>query len=69
VRIIGQDELQRAARRHADVSKALTAVAPFTVFNIRGNKYRIIAVVNYWRRAVEVSHVLTHADYDEGNWK
>jgi len=40
-----------------------------TVFNIGGNKYRLIALVNYRLQAVLVQHVLTHAEYDKEDWK
>jgi mRNA interferase HigB len=44
-------------------------VAPFTVFNIGGNKYRLIAVIHYNRGKVYIRHVLTHRDYDKEKWK
>ena len=40
-----------------------------TVFNIAGNKYRLIARVNYISQTVFALHVLTHSDYDKGAWK
>ena len=44
-------------------------VGRFTVFNIGGNKYRLIAVIHYNRGKVFVRHVLTHKEYDRGDWK
>ena len=44
-------------------------VGRFTVFNIKGNHYRLIAEINYRSGTVFVRHILTHADYDKGNWK
>lgn len=44
-------------------------VGRFTVFNIGGNKYRLIAVIHFARGKLYVRHVLTHAEYDEGEWK
>jgi mRNA interferase HigB len=41
----------------------------FTVFNIAGNKYRLIAAIHYNRGKVFVRHVLTHKEYDLGKWK
>jgi mRNA interferase HigB len=41
----------------------------YVVFDIGGNKYRLIAEINSTRRKVFVRHVLTHTDYDRGNWK
>ena len=40
-----------------------------TVFNIGGNKYRLIAAIHYNRHNVYIRHVLTHAEYDRGAWK
>lgn len=39
------------------------------VFNIGGNKYRLITVIHFNRGKVFVRHVLTHKEYDEGKWK
>ncbi|MFG0285539.1 MAG: type II toxin-antitoxin system HigB family toxin [Phycisphaerales bacterium JB039] len=40
-----------------------------TVFNIGGNKYRLVARIRYDYRLVNVRCVLTHAEYDAGAWK
>jgi mRNA interferase HigB len=40
-----------------------------TIFNIGGNKYRLIARVNYRTQCVFVLYLLTHAEYDQGAWK
>ena len=39
------------------------------VFNVGGNKYRLIASIHFNRRKVYVRHVLTHVEYDRGDWK
>lgn len=39
-----------------------------TVFNI-GRNVRLIAFINYKRQEVSIRHVLTHEEYDRGNWK
>ena len=41
----------------------------FTVFNIKGNKYRLVSEINYRRQVVFVRHVLTHKKYDREAWK
>lgn len=45
------------------------AVDRFTVFNIKGNKYRLITEINYRFQRLYVRHVLTHAEYDQEKWK
>ena len=40
-----------------------------TVFNIGGNKYRLIASIHYNRRKVYIRNVLTHTEYDRETWK
>ena len=44
-------------------------VGKFTVFDIGGNKYRLIAAIHYNRGIMYIRHVLTHAEYDLGKWK
>jgi mRNA interferase HigB len=39
-----------------------------TIFNIAGNKYRMVARVNYRTQRVFVLYLLTHAEYDKGAW-
>ena len=40
-----------------------------TVFNMGGNKYRLIASIHYNRNKVFIRAVLTHPEDDRGNWK
>ena len=39
------------------------------VFDIGGNKYRLVTVIHFNRGKVFVREVLTHKAYDEGKWK
>ena len=48
---------------------AVDTVDKKVVFNIGGNKYRLITVIHFDRKLVFVRHVLTHKEYDEGKWK
>ncbi|MDR0250100.1 MAG: type II toxin-antitoxin system HigB family toxin [Burkholderiales bacterium] len=41
----------------------------FIVFNIGGNKYRLIASIHYNRYKVYIRSVLTHDEYNRGGWK
>jgi len=44
-------------------------VGDLTVFDIGGNKYRLIAFVDYRRQIVYIKSILTHQQYDLGDWK
>jgi mRNA interferase HigB len=50
-------------------SKSVDYVEGYLVFNIKGNNYRLIAQINYRVKIVKINDILTHADYDRGNWK
>jgi mRNA interferase HigB len=45
------------------------SVGDCTVFNIGGNKYRLISKTRYLAQRIYVIYVLTHKDYDKGKWK
>jgi len=38
---------------------------PFTIFNIGGNRYRIVAIIDYAIGRVLVRAVMTHPEYDK----
>jgi len=40
-------------------------LSPYTVFNIAGNNFRIIAVIHYNRKKLYIRKVLTHREYDD----
>lgn len=44
-------------------------VGRYTVFNIRGNKYRLIARIVYRSQTIFISAIMTHEEYDLGKWK
>lgn len=45
------------------------AVGNFTVFNIKGNKYRLILDIDYAEQVAYFKYFLTHAEYDKEQWK
>ena len=49
--------------RHAD------HVGHLVVFNIGGNKYRLIVRIFYKDAVILIRHVMTHKEYDRGDWK
>ena len=99
MRLIGQDVLANAIRKHADAKKWLQAwVATVedagwqsledvqadypsadgvklksrivvTVFNVKGNEYRLLTNINYNTQVVLVLELLTHGTYDKNQWK
>ena len=63
-------------RRHFASFAALRSLFPtadqvgkLTVFNIGGNRGRLVAAIHYNRRRVYIRAVLTHAEYVAGTWK
>ncbi len=39
------------------------------IFNVGGNKYRVVCSIHFNRARVYIRFVLTHAEYDKGDWK
>lgn len=44
-------------------------VGEWAVFDIGGNKYRLIAYIRFEKQIVYIKAILTHRDYDKGAWK
>lgn len=40
-----------------------------TVFNIGGNKARLIAAIHYNTHRVYIRYIITHKEYDRGSWR
>ena len=48
---------------------AVDKVGDKTVFDVGGNKYRIIAHVRFEKQIIYIKAVLTHDEYDKDKWK
>lgn len=48
---------------------AVDKVGDLHVFDVGGNKYRPIAFLNFRAQICYLKQVLTHAQYDKGNWR
>jgi mRNA interferase HigB len=48
---------------HADL------VGTCTVFNIAGNKYRLVTKIKYAGQVIYIRQVLTHPEYNRRRWK
>jgi mRNA interferase HigB len=51
------------------VFPAVDKVGSLHVFNIAGNKLRLIAAVRYRMQRLYIRYVLDHREYDKGKWK
>lgn len=52
-----------------EVYPSAELVGRYVVFNISGNKYRLIARIVYRSQTLFVVAVMTHEEYDLGKWK
>jgi mRNA interferase HigB len=55
-----------------DISKTFPAtdmVGDLAIFNIRGNRYRLIVRMVFQYKRIYIKEFLTHAEYDKGAWK
>ena len=58
-------------RNLADVKRVFPTAdgaGRFTIFNVKGNAYRLVSEINYRTQKIFLRHVLTHAEYSKGNW-
>lgn len=39
------------------------------VFDIKNNEYRLVAIVVFEGGKLYIRHVMTHSEYDKGQWK
>ena len=44
-------------------------IAPYVVFDVGGNRYRLIAEINFGRRMLFIRGIMTHKEYGKGAWK
>ncbi|MBC8552537.1 MAG: type II toxin-antitoxin system HigB family toxin [Candidatus Brocadiales bacterium] len=44
-------------------------VCNLTVFNIGGNKARLIAAIHYNTHRIYIRDILSHKEYDRGSWR
>ena len=58
----------RKTYRHADAVRVESRKV-VTIFNIKGNHYRLVTAIDYRLQVVNVLRLLTHAEYDKDQWK
>lgn len=52
-----------------DAFNSVDKVGNLYVFDIGGNKLRLIASIHFNRQKVYIRHILTHKEYDDGKWR
>ena len=52
-----------------DVANDTASGRTATIFDIGGNKYRVVTLIDYTRQTVLITHVMDHKEYDRNNWK
>lgn len=63
--IVRRADYETPAEVKADFGNASFLSGNRVVFNIGGNKYRLVVKMEYHRGEVYIRHVVTHEDYDE----
>ena len=48
---------------------SIDKVGDLFVFDIGGNKLRLIASIHFNRQKLYIRHILTHAEYDDDKWR
>lgn len=67
-KIVEKAEWQTFAEVRKDFPSA-DQVKRLTVFNIAGNKYRLVARIEFQQQRIYIRQVMTHAEYDKEKWK
>src|SRR4051794_26170590 len=58
----------RQTRGDADVARVRSGRTA-TIFDIGGNRWRVVALIDYQRQRMLVTHVMDHKEYDRQIWK
>lgn len=61
-------DIRQTFANHADPYKGESGAA-YVIFDVGGNKYRLVARVYYEDERVVVVNVMTHDVYDRQHWK
>src|SRR4051794_2053044 len=71
VRVSGWDSIDVLHRTYpsADGGVRVRSGGTVTVFNVSGNKYRLIVSIIYSIQTIIVLDLMTHAEYSKDHWK
>ena len=67
-RVVKKAEIENFAQLQ-QLFSAVDKVDKLYVFNIGGNKWRLIAAIHFNRGRLFIREVLTHKEYDKEDWK
>ena len=68
LRVIEENEFKNFAALKATFH-SVDKVEHLYVFDIGGNKLRLIASIHFNRQKLYIRHILTHKEYDKGKWR
>ena len=58
----------RTVYPHAD-EVVVESGKPVTIFNVKGNRYRMITAIHYNTACIYTMRFMTHAEYSKDRWK
>lgn len=67
-RIVKQTQISNYSELRS-IFPSADKVDNLTVFNIGGNKIRLISAIHYNTQCLYIRYVLTHKEYDDEKWK
>jgi mRNA interferase HigB len=68
-RLVKKNQFANFQELHDTFGRKVDKVGDLVVFDITGNKYRLIASIHFNRQKLFIRHLLTHAEYDREAWK
>jgi mRNA interferase HigB len=66
--LIKDNDWQSLEEARNGYSRSVDQVYGYTIFNIKGNQYRLIVKINYTAKIIYFKKFLTHAEYDKIKW-
>jgi mRNA interferase HigB len=66
--LIKNNDWQSKEEMRNGYSRSVDEVYGYTIFNIKGNRYRLIVEIKYRSRIIFFKKFLTHAEYSKINW-
>lgn len=67
-RIVSKNSFKNYAELKA-IFKSIDKVGEWYIFNIGGNKLRLIANIHFNRQKLYIRHIMNHKEYDHEPWK